>query len=126
MPYKDKEVRREKQREYAARHYEANKTNVKKRAVASKTDVRKRNVEYIQQYKAEHPCVDCGNTNPIVLEFDHLGYSIKLGDIAHMARCHSLNTIKAEIEKCEVVCANCHRIRTHNRRKQAGLEVIVN
>lgn len=50
------------------------------------------------------------------MDFDHKDKSLKLGNIAHMAvRNWSLEKIKQEINKCEVVCANCHRIRTYRR-----------
>lgn len=59
-------------------------------------------------------CADCGNKNPIVLDFDHLGN--KKYNVSRMVHDGmSWKAIKKEIEKCEVVCANCHRIRTHNR-----------
>lgn len=54
-------------------------------------------------------CTDCGNMDLRVLEFDHQ-YD-KVGNIARMMG-FSTEKVKAEIDKCEVVCANCHRIRT--------------
>ena len=60
-------------------------------------------------------CVDCGNTDIRVLEFDHLPSNKKLfgisGNRVGIAR------LKEEIKKCDVVCANCHRIRTVERRQ---------
>jgi len=59
-------------------------------------------------------CADCGESNPIVLDFDHL--KDKKYNVSRMIHDgFSWKAIKKEIEKCEVVCANCHRIRTHNR-----------
>lgn len=59
-------------------------------------------------------CVDCGVNNHIVLDFDHL--HDKKYNISRMIHDgFSWKAIKKEIEKCEVVCANCHRIRTHIR-----------
>jgi len=71
---------------------------------------------YIWNYLLNHPCVDCGETNPVVLEFDHVrGQKRKaVGDFARAG--YSIETISAEIEKCEVRCANCHRIKTHRER----------
>ncbi len=60
-----------------------------------------------------HPCVDCGESDPLALEFDHLGE--KSFNIAKGLRDHSWDTVLAEIRKCEVVCANCHRRRTARR-----------
>lgn len=71
---------------------------------------RNRNAKYICNYLAKHPCVDCGENDVVVLDFDHVR-GIKRKKIAALRRV-SLRTIKEEIEKCEVRCANCHRRRT--------------
>src|SRR3546814_8531418 len=60
-----------------------------------------------------HPCVDCGETDPVVLEFDHL--RDKVGNVSAMVHSNELWRLVDEIEKCEVVCANCHRRRTARR-----------
>ena len=73
--------------------------------------------EYVFQYALEHPCQDCGETNPLVLTFDHVR-GVKKGNISDMVgRGWSLDTIKAEIAKCDIVCFNCHMRREHNRRR---------
>jgi len=64
------------------------------------------------QYLEEHPCVDCGEDDVVVLEFDHL--RDKARGISKM-RNHRWESVLAEIAKCEVVCANCHRRRTARR-----------
>ena len=66
------------------------------------------------EYLALHPCVDCGETDPVVLQFDHLRDKRK--DVADMCRSFSWRVILAEIEKCEVRCANCHARRTARER----------
>jgi len=61
-------------------------------------------------------CVDCGvKYPPYVMDFDHVrGEKIK--DVSDMIQKHTpMSELHAEIAKCEVVCANCHRIRTHLR-----------
>lgn len=72
---------------------------------------RKENEQHLIHYLEEHPCVDCGEDNILVLDFDHK--SDKVDGIAAMLanRC-SWTTILKEINKCEVRCANCHRKRT--------------
>lgn len=65
--------------------------------------------KYIYEYFKAHPCVDCGQSNPIVLEFDHL--VDKKYNVSSMVAM-PIEDIKVEIQKCEVVCANCHKIRT--------------
>jgi hypothetical protein len=72
---------------------------------------------YIQQVKLERGCADCGyNAHPAALDFDHLPGTEKLHRIATMAAGNCRAKIDAEMAKCEVVCANCHRIRTAQRR----------
>lgn len=71
----------------------------------------RKNQERMHALMAERGCVDCGERDPIVLEFDHVRGD-KRGRLAELARRTSWATIAAEIAKCEVRCANCHRRRT--------------
>ncbi len=72
---------------------------------------------YFQCVKVERGCTDCGySADPVALDFDHLPGTTKKYRIACMAGM-SRALIDAEIAKCEVVCANCHRIRTAQRLK---------
>lgn len=60
-------------------------------------------------------CKDCGETDPIVLDFDHV--RDKTDGISHMVRCNaSWDDIVAEVAKCEVRCSNCHRRKTAKER----------
>ena len=63
-------------------------------------------------YLCNSSCPDCGETDPEVLEFDHLDPSKKEANVSDMLRSRSWESILGEIKKCEVVCANCHRKRT--------------
>jgi hypothetical protein len=72
----------------------------------------RRNREHVLEYLRTHPCVDCGITDTRVLEFDHRDPSLKDRDISMAVRRVSLKRLKDEISKCDVRCANCHRIRT--------------
>jgi hypothetical protein len=73
---------------------------------------------YIQQIKVSRGCTDCGyNVSPEALDFDHLPGVDKEYRLATMAAGSSKARIDREIAKCEVVCANCHRIRTAQRRE---------
>jgi hypothetical protein len=80
--------------------------------------VRRRNklAEFVNEFK-RRPCADCGGEfPPYLMDFDHVSGD-KLDDICGMRmRTVARESIRAEIEKCEVVCANCHRARTHARR----------
>jgi len=68
----------------------------------------------LAEIKKASGCVDCGESNPIVLDFDHI--RDKKYNISRMIHDgFSWKAIVKEMQKCEVVCANCHRIRTHNR-----------
>lgn len=67
--------------------------------------------QYLYNYLLEHQCVDCGNNNPIVLEFDHINPATKLYNVSDM-KGSTIEKINLEISKCEVVCSNCHKIRT--------------
>lgn len=68
----------------------------------------------IRKIKESFGCHDCGEKNHIVLDFDHL--RDKKYNISRMIHDgFSWRQIKKEIEKCEIVCANCHRIRTYQR-----------
>ncbi len=78
---------------------------------------RQRNFHRVIEYLREHPCVDCGESDLVVLDFDHLPGADKHFDVARAVTgsTRAWGTIKAEIDKCEVVCANCHRRRTAKR-----------
>ena len=63
------------------------------------------------EYYLAHPCVDCGEKDPVVLEFDHQGDKrVRVSDMVN--RKFSWQEMLAEIAKCVVRCANCHRRRT--------------
>ena len=69
-------------------------------------------------YMKEHPCVDCGETDILVLEFDHKNPEKKRTEIAILLKGgYSFKTIKKEIDKCDVRCANCHKRKTHRDNK---------
>ena len=73
------------------------------------------NEGFVLDYLKAHPCMDCGETDPVVLEFDHVRGAKRnlVSTLAHQG--YTLGTLVTEIEKCDVVCANCHRRRTAQR-----------
>lgn len=94
-------------------HYNRNRgyylEKIQKRNIALRKEV----LNYIQTYLLNHPCVDCGESNPVVLEFDHKGETVKFRAVSSLIRARfSLEKIKEEITKCDVRCANCHRKKT--------------
>jgi hypothetical protein len=94
-----------KQEHYAAHRerYIANAVRRKRALIAERTD-------YLIEFFRKRPCVDCGETDPLVLEFDHLGH--KNLNIAQGLANRNWQSILDEIATCDVVCANCHRRRT--------------
>ena len=58
--------------EYNRKHYEANRELYMRRAKVRGKAVRRRRIAFLIEYFREHPCVDCGESDPLVLEFDHL------------------------------------------------------
>lgn len=115
MPYKNPED----QRKAFQRHYAANREAYMKRAIVNRTAKRKESREYLQEYLRAHPCVDCGESDIVVLDFDHVRGE-KLTNLSSMGHDgYTLKAIQIEIAKCEVRCANCHRRATHRRREEA-------
>jgi len=111
MAYK----RKEDQARASAKHYEENKAAIKERSKIRNRAQRKKNKDFVDRVKRIFDCVDCGESNPIVLEFDHV-IGDKVGNVSDMCRkSYSTSTIKNEIRKCEIRCANCHRKKTHER-----------
>ena len=95
---------------YVRSHYERNKKYYLLKAKL-RNQVKKKEIKaYIWIYLNSNPCVDCGEKDPIVLEFDHL--SDKIENISAMYRNYTLPKVKIEIGKCQVRCANCHRRKT--------------
>ena len=68
-------------------------------------------------YLSAHPCVDCFEVDPLVLDFDHRDAAAKRINVSDMLDDYSWQRIEAEISKCDVRCANCHRRRTAHQFK---------
>jgi hypothetical protein len=96
---------------YLKNHYLKNKEYYIDKAQQHNKRYRKNGRQFVWDYLKEHPCVDCGEKDPIVLEFDH--FRDKEYDISSMVhKSISIKKIKSEIDKCEIRCANCHRRKT--------------
>lgn len=104
--------------ERSRRYYREKGTEHKKAVLKRNKSYRDVLRNYILTYFKTHPCVDCENADVRVLEFDHLPKFKKDRDISRMMACSvSIEKLQSEIDKCEVVCANCHKIRTIERSK---------
>jgi len=68
--------------------------------------------KYLETVRRNSKCVDCGISNPIVLQFHHRDGKEKY--VINMHCRNGINRLKKELEKCDVLCANCHLIRHHN------------
>lgn len=73
------------------------------------------NKHRLYDYLSSHSCVDCGNTDVRVLEFDHVRGSKEANITRLLGSAAPWEIIEAEIAKCEVRCTNCHRIKTSGR-----------
>jgi len=108
-------------------YYKVNKEIMKPMINERKRKRKIERIEYIYNYLLENPCVDCGENNPIVLEFDHKDNVEKIGNLCDMiSEGVDLVKIKNEINKCDVRCANCHRIRTSKQQNWGMLQFINN
>jgi hypothetical protein len=102
----------ENQRAASKRHYENNKIKYLDRNKKYRQEL----TAYINKIKQETPCADCGKSYAsYVMDFDHLSGHAKLGDISYFCSTGRIGALKKEMLKCELVCANCHRERTHGR-----------
>ena len=107
MPTKDKALNSL----YHARHYKKHAEQIKANVAVRRHQLELENREKLFKFLLEHPCVDCGETNPILLDFDHTNPANKSRDVSLMMT-YSWKTIEKEIQKCKVRCAKCHRIKT--------------
>jgi len=93
-------------------HYNNNKEYYVLKAAKRNKDQKLINRQYIYDYLKTKSCLDCGECDPILLEFDHVRGE-KYNNVSHLVgKGWSIDTIQKEIDKCEVVCSNCHRKRT--------------
>lgn len=113
MPYKDNK----KQKAYQVKWEAKNKDRRNKARAKVKTSQRERNITHIKNHYRANPCVDCGYSNILALQFDHVR-GIKFKNISELVHGgYAVATIESEIAKCVVRCANCHQIKTQHVHK---------
>ena len=98
-------------REYDRDFWEKSKSKRNTKKSENRKVITKRNALYIREVFRQNPCKHCGETDPVVLEFDHVDPKLKTKNVSEMIY-NSLANLKSEIEKCQVLCANCHRRKT--------------
>lgn len=111
MPYKDKRI----QNDYVNKWKQGERISRKEEVLSRDTAYRNRAKDFMNSFKSA-PCTDCMQVfPPCVMDFDHISDN-KEWNVGKMANSkYSFERIKAEIAKCELVCSNCHRIRTYKR-----------
>lgn len=105
---------RDCQSEISKSWYKANTNRHNKNVRKNSAKYNKRIRKFVAEYLLSHPCVDCGEDDMIILDFDHRDPTTKTLDINKMIHncTRSLESIQHEIAKCDVRCAGCHRRRT--------------
>lgn len=106
------ECRRANGREHYRRNRAYYVAKAQERNARTRDVVRRWLLDYLQRSS----CLDCGTTDVRVLEFDHRDPSEKRAEVSVLASDgYSLDTVRVEVDKCDVRCANCHAIRTRTR-----------
>lgn len=101
-------------RKYIKKHYDNNRNYYIKKAKKRNKMVLDKALRYIAIFLSNHPCVDCGEKDILVLEFDHRDRLAKVEDISQIVRRGlTFKCLVSEISKCDVRCANCHRRKTN-------------
>jgi len=108
MPIKDIVKRREYRRKWYALHKISERAHVSRR----KKEIKK----WFQKYKESLHCASCGEKHPGVLDFHHKNQKEKeFGINTRVHSGYSITKLKKEMDKCEVLCANCHRKLHYNK-----------
>lgn len=89
----------------------------KQKYLDKREKLRQQLLQIVNKLREETPCTDCGFNYPYyVMDFDHLPEYVKVENVITLALRGATKLLEEEIKKCEIVCSNCHRERTHKRR----------
>ena len=116
MPYKDPEVKKSKGKEYSRKHYEANYAKRREELNARRKELKK---EW-SIFKSTLKCTNCGFDHQAALDFHHKNPGEKEYNVNRLVSDGRFKKAYAEIKKCIVLCANCHRI-LHYKEKNPAL-----
>ena len=111
MPYKDPLKRRQVLNNWRARNRD--RVNNTARIGAQKRNIRNRKL--VLDYKIKHGCYICGESEPVCLDFHHKNPNEKRIEVALGIYRHSIETLQKEIDKCILLCSNCHRKVHHGK-----------
>lgn len=98
-------------------YYLAHRDFLRPKITASNTRIRQKLMNVFCEYLSTCKCEACGNCDPLVLEFHHVDPSTKKFHVSSKVKVVSWENLKKEIEKCQVLCANCHKLLTHQQQK---------
>ena len=116
MPSRDPAKNRQYVRDHYARHPDRVKAKVRARNIRIAGEMR----TWVAEFKASRGCAHCGMGNPLCLQFHHCDGE-KEADIAKVLARWSKTRLLSEIEKCVILCANCHLIEHANIRASGGM-----
>lgn len=108
--------------QYVQSHYNANKGIYTQRAVESGKRYRDRNADYVKEVKQNASCVQCGESHPAVLDFHHIDANEKDFEISRIGS-GSFESLLEELQKCIILCSNCHRKLHWNEKAQVAQSV---
>jgi hypothetical protein len=100
--------------EYSKNHYRKNKKMYLRKAQKHNSAKADALTKFLLEYLKTHPCLDCGETDLVVLQFDHVKGEKKF-NITSRTGHRNFEEVLKEIKKCEVRCANCHLKKTAER-----------
>ena len=109
-PTMSTEDRRTYDREWYASHPE-----YRQRQTKIKAERMRQTTAWLREQKAQRGCTDCSERDPAVLDFHHRNPSTKKGDLGGSLRTLGRKRLAEEMDKCDVLCANCHRRRHYKR-----------
>jgi hypothetical protein len=95
-------------RKYQADYYERTRQKQAEYKASRQVDKREEARHFVFQYLQSHPCELCGESDPYVLTFHHIRGRKKMNVSQMVNQGYSIEALQDEIDKCQVLCANCH------------------